>query len=341
MLLLALLSVVISIVGFFGGRKIRLELMFWNFWGMLVLLGPLLGLGAAALFTNMLLRLASRHQWGHANFSGLRRRFCQPGTFDNKCMPPISVANEPSKLSEWCQLEFQSTDCASIFMAAFSDACEYLDSLTNLTGALAISAVFFMGVCMMACVRIITVPVMMQSLVALIHFIQLIPALVGIILGKINLEQDSLELAPIKIGVLQLLMGSFQLVLLLFGFFAARWKNRKMLGVHIIFSIAVLVCLGIISCASFTYGSHLVEKYENASDAEIESEACRSKVTGCCCCDVGRCPEWAAEDLIAANQSDFYFSGLFSVISMSYVLCNIFTCHIVRENLRGYKTDYI
>lgn len=230
MLLLALLSVVISIVGFFGGRKIRLELMFWNFWGMLVLLGPLLGLGAAALFTNMLLRLASRHQWGHANFSGLRRRFCQPGTFDNKCMPPISVANEPSKLSEWCQLEFQSTDCASIFMAAFSDACEYLDSLTNLTGALAISAVFFMGVCMMACVRIITVPVMMQSLVALIHFIQLIPALVGIILGKINLEQDSLELAPIKIGVLQLLMGSFQLVLLLFGFFCGPVEKSQNAG---------------------------------------------------------------------------------------------------------------
>src|SRR4051812_43947298 len=87
---------VTAIIGMRGAHLVSLELLLTYFWGIIMLVVPLL-LGLFACFNFFAYtRIWFKHAWNLENFSEVRHIFCNPASSaDNKCKAPIYFESDP------------------------------------------------------------------------------------------------------------------------------------------------------------------------------------------------------------------------------------------------------
>lgn len=117
----------ICMIGLRGALTVNLEQLLTFFWGVMVFIAPLVLSVIICFNVYVYIGVNFKHQWEYANFEGMRKTFCEPGTANNKCAAPYRGGSHYAGITEWCSALYNATDCGSIRSSALNEAV----SLTN------------------------------------------------------------------------------------------------------------------------------------------------------------------------------------------------------------------
>merc|ERR1711871_220886 len=116
-----------------------------------------------------------RHRWEFNYFSEVRKLFCAPGTSDSKCMAPLGGGRDFESVTDCCLANFNSTDCQSIRDTAESNALLWGEQITLSEGIVGTLNLVMIFASLYLCYRILTSPVITQSMNDIISYLLLIP----------------------------------------------------------------------------------------------------------------------------------------------------------------------
>ena len=363
--IIGLALTVTCIIGMRGAHIVSLELLLSYFWCVVVFLAPLL-LGTIACFDfYVYMEVYFRHRWEFKHFEEVRRLFCDAGTAEGKCKAPLAGGLDFENVDDWCMFHFNSTDCSSIRARAEAEALNWGEQITLAEGIVGTVNVTMIAASLFLCYRILTLPVITQSMNDIISYLLLIPiggcAGMGVYLNWMNgsdIDYDWLSTYFIVISVVQF----FQIPL---GLYAGRQKKFYLLTFYMILVCLVTSAVGAAGIFCMLFSVVLPETFipsEHASD----QIACDRNLVGCCCCDVPDdglihsnygpwgedgdmvwrnysfgCPEWSTKEIVDMTAIDIKMAGLVAILSLIYLFSAIVVAWLLRENLKNYKTEYV
>lgn len=170
--IIGLLIIAVAIIGMRGAHMISLDLLLSHFWGLSVMIVPLM-LGLFAVFNiSFYTRIYLKHQWEDPDFLSIRQIFCDPSsTADNKCIAPLvdgitfrELGNDTFKSTvDWCLDNFNATDCEEIRDNAIDEAVEWGTSLIIADMVIGFFGLILMGMAIYYCVEMVSVQIITQS----------------------------------------------------------------------------------------------------------------------------------------------------------------------------------
>ena len=363
--IIGLMLTATCIIGMRGAVIVSLDLLLIYFWAIVVFVAPLL-LGTIACFDFYLyMEVYFRHRWEFNYFSEVRKLFCAPGTSDSKCMAPLGGGRDFESVTDWCLANFNSTDCQSIRDTAESNALLWGEQITLSEGIVGTLNLVMIFASLYLCYRILTSPVITQSMNDIISYLLLIPiggcAGMGIYLSWMagsDIDYDWLSTYFIVIAIVQF----FQIPV---GVYAGRQKRYYLLTFYIllVLSVSAAVVAAGIFCMLF---SVVLPETFIPSESLANKIACDRNLVGCCCCDVpddGQvhstsgpwgpnneyiwrnytygCPEWSTQEIVDMTAIDIKMAGLVAFLSLLYLIGALVVAGLLRENLKNYKTEYV
>ena len=230
-----------AIVGMRGAYVVSLELILSYFWGIIVLIAPLL-LGLFAVFNiSFYTRIWFQHQWGEPDFVQIRQLFCRPSsTANGKCIAPLfdSTYTTPiiagnvtyNSTQTWCISLYNATNCETIRNAAINLAVNWGTSLILTNTIIGAFGVALMVISIYISVEILTHPVITQSMMDMINYLLIIPiaSCIGQTVGFWWIS-DSLAVKYTWLPRLYLALAVAQIVALPLGIMAGKLKSRNLL----------------------------------------------------------------------------------------------------------------
>jgi len=105
---------IISIMGIRAAHKVNIQMLIWYYWLSLVAVPLLFLFSVISLDFKDLLEGWISHRWDRVEFDFLRRYFCEPETWDNKCTAPIKGGAGYDTTEEWCISEYNAKDCEAV-----------------------------------------------------------------------------------------------------------------------------------------------------------------------------------------------------------------------------------
>ena len=365
---LAIIGVMLTatcIIGMRGAVIVSLDLLLIYFWSIVVFVAPLL-LGTIACFDFYLyMEVYFRHRWEFNYFSEVRVLFCAPGTSMSKCRAPLGGGMDFESVDDWCRYYYNSTDCQNIRDEAESNALLWGEQITLSEGIVGIMNLVMIFASLYLCYRILTSPVITQSMNDIISYLLLIPiggcAGMGAYLSWMagsDIDYDWLSTYFIVIAVVQF----FQIPL---GVYAGRQKRYYLLTFYIVLvvSVAAAVIAAGIFCMLF---SVVLPETFIPSESLANKIACDRNLVGCCCCDVPDdglvhsnwgpwgennayiwrnytygCPEWSTKEIVDMTAIDIKMAGLVAFLSLLYLIGALIVASLLRQNLKNYKTEYV
>lgn len=163
---------IMCVIGLRGTHLVNLELLLTYFWGITVFISAIILAIVSSLNSYVFINIWLEHSWQNVNFNEVREYFCDPrSTALNKCIAPINVGS----VTEWCIINYNATDCSSIRAEAVSKAELFAQSLALSIGVVGIINLIVILISIYMCYRIITAPVITQSMNDVINYLLLIP----------------------------------------------------------------------------------------------------------------------------------------------------------------------
>jgi hypothetical protein len=232
------LLTVTAVVGMRGAHLVSLELLLSYFWGIIVLIAPLV-LGVFAVFNiSFYTRIWFQHQWDQPEFLALRKLFCEPSsTAKNKCIAPVFENGQYDTIGNisvgttlaWCLALYNATDCEEIRAAAFSKAVDWGSSLILTNTIIGAFGLCMMVISIYISVEILTHPVITQSMLDMINYLLVIPiaSCIGQTVGFWWIR--SLDIKYTWVPYLYMSLALAQIVALPLGIIAGKLKSRNLL----------------------------------------------------------------------------------------------------------------
>jgi hypothetical protein len=188
---------IISGVGLKGADSVNLDLLFVYFWGITVFIAPLV-LGIIACFDfYVFASMWFTHSWDFPSFAGVRAIFCYPvSTADNKCDAPFQGGADYASVDAWCLDKYGSTDCADIKNDAIYSAVDWGEKLALSQAFVSCGMLVVIVASIYICSRILTTPVITESMNDVINYLLLVPILLCIVMGLYLWEWDSYTTLP-------------------------------------------------------------------------------------------------------------------------------------------------
>jgi hypothetical protein len=251
----------VCIVGLRGTHLVNLELLLTYFWSITVFLSALT-LGIVSCFNSYIyIRIWLRHSWQDPSFDQMRMYFCEPvETAMGKCRAPIDVGD----IIQWCLVNYNATDCQPIRKSAVQRAEKLAQSLTLSLGLVGIINLGLILLSIYVCYRIVTAPVITQSMNDIINYLLFIPmgGCVGmaIYLGQYSFLPYYSGLSKINIG-----LAVAQLTALPLGIAAGRLKSQIMITCYVV--LIMLITFGFIAVGSVSliYSGLIGQTFEPTS----------------------------------------------------------------------------
>jgi hypothetical protein len=235
--------VVCAIVGMRGAHQVSLELLLSYFWGLIVLIAPLL-LGLFAVFNiSFYARIWFKHQWETPEFSAFRNIFCKPVRYaDTKCVAPLfdTLANSSifttngtqfNSTQSWCIEFYNATDCEIIRNNAIDDAVDWGSSLIVTNTVVGLSGLILMVLSITISVKILTHPVITQSMLDMINYLLIIPVAACVAQTLAFYWIQDLDVPFSWLPKLYLGLAVAQTVAFPLGIVSGRLKSRTLLKV--------------------------------------------------------------------------------------------------------------
>ena len=160
----------------------------------------------------------------------MRRLFCASNTADNKCRAPI-LGNYPefNNVDEWCIGLYNATDCNAIREDAMTQALKLGQTIILVQGVVSVVNMCEIVASLFLCWRILTSPVITQSMNDIINYLQLVP--IGGCAGMASYLSwmQQTEIAYFWLSDYFLAMTVVQCIEIPIGIYAGREKNNMIL----------------------------------------------------------------------------------------------------------------
>lgn len=114
------------------------------------------------------------HTWERNSFSRVRELFCQAGTAETLCKPPI-VGGAFASVDAWCLHTYNSTACSSIRAEGIQNALELGRVFTLAQGVIGALNLCSVGASMYLCTQILTHAVITESMNDIMNFLLVLP----------------------------------------------------------------------------------------------------------------------------------------------------------------------
>lgn len=233
------------VVGLRGTHLVNLDLLLTYFWGITVFISALTLAVVSCFNSYIYVNLWLKHSWQKPSFNKMREYFCIPrDTAHGKCVAPINVG----PIIEWCITNFNNaTDCEAIRKKAVSAAETFAQSVTLSLGLLGIINLALILLSIYLCFKILTAPVITQSMNDIINYLLVLP-MCGCIGLAVYLGQYSV--LPYYSGLSRLNTGLAvaQFVALPLGIAAGRMKSQVMITAYL--TLITMITMGLIAAGS-------------------------------------------------------------------------------------------
>lgn len=344
---------VMSIIGLRGSYLVSLELLLSYFWGVSVFISALTLAVVSCLDSYLYMDIWVRHSWEEPVFSWLRSLYCRPqSTASGKCLAPI-VAN----VTDWCVANFNSTDCSTIRREAVVRTESLLQTLTLSLGLVEIVTIILIFVSIYMCFKILTPPVITQSMNDIINYLLLLPmaACVGLSWYLLQFANQSTYFEILAYLFIALAVG--QVIALPLGIAAGRLKSLTLISFYVL--LIFMITMGYLGGAimGLLFAKKIFDGNQQPTLLQTENIACQ-KTLGCCCCNqkgasenrnhtmitgttFNRCPEWTNTEIITLLSLDLKISAFVAIVSVIYLTGALTVGLIVWQNLRNYKSASI
>jgi hypothetical protein len=276
---------VTCIIGMRGAHIVSLELLMIYFWAIVVFIAPLL-LGTIACFDfYVYMEVYFRHRWEMPAFLLVREIFCAPETASTKCLAPISGGIAFDNVDEWCIAMYNSTDCSNIRREAETAALLWGRQITLAQGIVGIINILEIASSLYLCYRILTLPVITQSMNDVINYLLLIPIGGCAGMGAYLSWMRNSEIAYFWLSSYFISMAVAQLIQIPLGIYAGREKSYNLLTLYIglVTIIGAAVAAAGVFCILF---SVVLPKTFIPTSKQAAEIACVRDLVGCCCCDL-------------------------------------------------------
>lgn len=346
----------IAILGMRGAHLVSLEILLTYFWGTIVLVVPLL-LGVYAVFNfNFYTRIWFKHEWAQDDFLPLRSLFCSPmSTARTKCRAPLEpeslvddmyIINNSTGFSveQWCINNYNATDCASIRDNAIDDAVLWAGRVLIVITIVGFITLIVLGFSVYTSYRILTSPVITQSMMDVINYLLLLP-IAGCLYEAYTFwwfrRIENLDYTWLP--VLWVALGAAQIVCLPLGIIAGRIKSRKLLRGYIVLSLVITGGLALAGATGWAVAKIVLNDYNPSSEFLGELACVERSLPGCSECheDPPECPEWNQFEVLSLISLEFNFAGMVSTVSTLYLVGAIIVALLIENNLKNYKSDFI
>ncbi|GMI27916.1 hypothetical protein TrCOL_g6622 [Triparma columacea] len=340
---------IISIMGIRAAHKVNIQMLIWYYWLSLVAIPLLFLFSVISLDFKDLLEGWISHRWDRVEFDFLRRYFCEPDTWDNKCTAPIKGGPGYDTTEEWCISEYNAKDCKAVRDAAEEKFLDFMGTFCNFNGVVGIVNMLLLLMSLKLVERTLTLPVIMSSMLDAINWLLFLPIAFCIAIGFFFNEHDELQVGDVWLKYLFFINGGCMFFLALLGIFASREKLRGVLKFYALAMGVVVLMLGLACASSFVFAWQISQIYGVKGDGKVGEVACRSELYGCCCCeyedgvlaDEELCPEWTREEIVHVVEADFKMAGLVAAISCLFAIRATRACTILIHNLKDYKCVYL
>jgi len=233
--IVGLALMVTCIIGIRGAHVVSLELLLIYFWAIVVFIAPL-SLGVIACFDfYQYMETYFNHRWELAPFDEVRRLFCPSNTANTKCIAPI-LGNYPeyNNVNEWCLGLYNATDCWDIRSVAEARALTWSRNIILAEGIVAIINLAEIAASLFLCYRILTSPVITQSMNDIINYLQLIPIGGCAGISSYLSWMQSTNIAYFWLSDYFLAMAVVQSIEIPIGIYAGREKNNAALTMYVL-----------------------------------------------------------------------------------------------------------
>ena len=334
-------------VGIRGAKIVSLELLLFYFWGIAFFLAPLLLATIMCFDFYTYVNVYFRHQWEHRTFLEIRKFFCDGNTADNKCISPILGGPDYDTVDAWCLGEHGSLDCASIREEAVNEAIVWSKLLTLVEATVCALNCVEIVFSMWLCFKILTLPVIHESMNDVINYLLAIPiaACVGLAFYLWWMREQDLEYSWLTDFYISMAVCISMLIPL--GIVAGKIKSMDMLTTYIAILVTIICSLASAGIACMLFSVVLPEEFLPTS-SDAAQIACSRKLSGCCCCDdpevIGTeamCPEWSKDEVVQLSVLDLKMAGIVSFLCLVYLLGALVVVGVYRERLKNYRMEYV
>ena len=292
-----------------------------------------------------------RHTWEEPVFSWLRERYCRPqSTASGKCLSPI-VQN----VTDWCIARYNSPDCATIRQEAVVRTESMLQSLALSLGLVEIVTIVLIFLSIYMCFKILTPPVITQSMNDIMNYLLLLPMAACIGLSWYLLQFGSHLPSFEFLAYLFIALAVSQVVALPLGISAGRLKSITLISTYVLLIFLITVGYVVAAILGLLYAKKIFDDNQRPTLLQTENIACQ-KSLGCCCCNqkgvtegrnhtmdttFNRCPEWSNTEIITLLSLDLKIASFVAIVSVIYLTGAFMVGIITWKNLRNYKSASI
>jgi hypothetical protein len=174
-----------------------------------------------------------KHRWQEGAFYAVRQLFCAPHTGDSLCIAPILGGPLYDGVDEWCQDQWNSTDCWSIRAAAEEKALQWGRRIILAEGIVSLINLCEIGASLFLCYRILTSPVIGQSMNDVINYLQIIPIAGCAGISSYLSWMKSTDIAYFWLSDYFLSVAITQSIEIPIGIYAGREKNNLALIMYV------------------------------------------------------------------------------------------------------------
>jgi hypothetical protein len=293
------------------------------------------------------------HWWTSGQLSWFRNKFCMEGTAESLCLVPISGGPDYETEDDWCQVNYNSTDCTDTRDEAQKSTTFWLLIFYTSLAGWGCIFMFMMLLVVNTLERIISKPIVQKSRETNVPGWLTFPTIATALVGSVFLFGQGSILRVLDsqkwVGILYMIASGLFLIALLMGWCLSSYsirsnadKRRK--GTAIIIFILVLAInaslLATLFVTSIVWSTRVA-----LNDAQRGNIACLIDDNDCTNCETdlsrNKCPEWSVDDVTAILQTQLKQSATLAAIFILYAV-NVMSYGInLRKHLSQYQIDYV
>eukprot|EP01038_Epipyxis_sp_PR26KG_P011503 gene11503-15409_t len=336
-----------SLLGMRGAHLVSIELLLSYFWTVILCVAPFMISLFGCFNFYFFLEIWLSHQWEVANFSHMRKIFCESGTAQSACRIPLVELSNSS--STWCTQHYNNqtmTACVSIRDRAFTSAVKNGELLLIIQSVIGLMCLLLIALSIYISYRILTSPVLTQSMNDVINYFLTVPIAgcfsIATYMWWIQFQLKKFAWLPqLILGI-----GVAQVVALPLGIISGRLKSRFLLSCYIV--LVSIIAFGFIGAgvSSIIFAGYILGVDFKSTTQLKNSIGCRKNLAGCVPnCDIhakeDQCAAWATKDVLTLLSLDFRLTGVVQFVSLLFMIGALIVAGIFRTSLKNYKSDFI
>lgn len=234
----------VCLLGMRGAHIVTLDYILYYFWLTVVLIAPL-ALGCFICFDFIIyMNLWFLHSWDQPAFEQVRVIFCEPGTANTLCVAPVQGGKNYNNTELWCLALYNATTCESVKNAAQSEAQSWGRLLMLVEAIVTVSNIGLILFSLYLCYRILTIPVLTESMNDIMNFLLLLPAIACSYVADYTWWMRHYNVPFYWLADIFLGFGILQFSMLPLGIIAGRMKSQNLMAVYIFMATLITCGLG-------------------------------------------------------------------------------------------------